>query len=543
MDSFPRTPFSTPLSGSAREAEGRIRNKYQKKRPPALLLALSCALALTCGGLVSCQSAAGGSASDTGEDTPPITGPGIAMAIQYYDTSLNYIEVPTLVPPDGGELDEAASSINQDLEQLAQEYAWVQDSPGEETVYTSQQCLFYPAETDRYLNLVLYQNDGSYGSSGGIRTWCYDKEEQTLVTTQQALELAGLTEDLLCSGLDEYVTNNTNNTLAYALTPVPIQKSAQIQGFRIGGDGHVVFYLSVTTDFVHTDTGGEYDPWWHIYRWENGSFIHYDPASWETVRLVPAEETLSLDPPLWCQWNFAGTGPKGGYHSSAVGPYDSSQEAYAAVLRNLLQNDISPEGGNAHMDPSGDRGMDPPLNSFAVSDVDGDGQEELVLLQSCEIYAGYRGYVLAYDPVSGAVKIALSEFPDLTFYDTRAVAAGWSHNQTRGGRFSPYTLYVYDPSTDTYRNVGSVEAWDRRFSDNHPDDLPFPEELDTSGTGFLYYITDAQTSERVGPVDASVYEAWRDQYLDVDGVLPLTWHALSEENIQALESGTLPANF
>ena len=541
MDSFPRTPFSTPLSGSAREAEGRIRNifQYQKKRPPALLLALSCALALTCGGLVSCQSATGGSASDTGEDTPPITGPGIAMAIQYYDTSLNYIEVPTLVPPDGGELDEAASSINQDLEQLAQEYAWVQDSPGEETVYTSQQCLFYPAETDRYLNLVLYQNDGSYGSSGGIRTWCYDKEEQTLVTTQQALELAGLTEDLLCSGLDEYVTNNTNNTLAYALTPVPIQKSAQIQGFRIGGDGHVVFYLSVTTDFVHTDTGGEYDPWWHIYRWENGSFIHYDPASWETVRLVPAEETLSLDPPLWCQWNFAGTGPKGGYHSSAVGPYDSSQEAYAAVLRNLLQNDISPEGGNAHMDPSGDRGMDPPLNSFAVSDVDGDGQEELVLLQSCEIYAGYRGYVLAYDPVSGAVKIALSEFPDLTFYDTGAVAAGWSHNQTRGGRFSPYTLYVYDPSTDTYRNVGSVEAWDRRFSDNHPDDLPFPEELDTSGTGFLYYITDAQTSERVGPVDASVYEALRDQYLDVDGVLPLTWHALSEENILALESGTL----
>ena len=474
--SLPRSPFSTPLSGSAREAEDRIRNifQYQKKRPPALLLALACALALLCGGLVSCQPPAGGSASDISEDTAPTAGPGIAMAIQYYDTSLNYIEVPTLVPPEGEELDEAAASINQDLEQLAQEYAWVQDSSGEEAVYTSQQCIFYPAETDRYLNLVLYQNDGSYGSSGDIHTWCYDKEEQTLVTTQQALELAGLTEDLLCSSLDQYVTNNTNNTLAYALTPVPIQEPAQIQGFRIGGDGHVVFYLSVTTDFVHTDTGGEYDPWWHIYRWENGSFTHYNPASWETVRLVPAEETLSLDPPLWCQWNFAGTGPKGGYTSSAVGPYDDYQEAYAAVLRNLLQDDISPEGGNAHLDPSGDSGMDPPLNSFAVSDVDGDGQEELVLLQSCEIYVGYRGYVLAYDPVSGAVKIALSGFPDMTFYDTGAVTVRWSHNQTRGGRFSPYTLYVYDTPTDTYRNVGSVEAWDRRFSDNHPDDLPFP---------------------------------------------------------------------
>ena len=43
-------------------------------------------------------------------------------------------------------------------------------------------------------------------------------------------------------------------------------------------------------------------------------------------------------------------------------------------------------------------------------------------------------------------------------------------------------------------------------------------------------------------MDASVYEAWRDQYLDMDGVLPLTWHALSEENIQALERGTLPAS-
>ena len=50
--SLPRSPFSTPLSGSAREAEDRIRNifQYQKKRPPILLLALACALALLCGG-------------------------------------------------------------------------------------------------------------------------------------------------------------------------------------------------------------------------------------------------------------------------------------------------------------------------------------------------------------------------------------------------------------------------------------------------------------------------------------------------------------
>ena len=54
----PNTPFSTPLSGSAREAEDRIRNifQYKKKRPPLLLFILACALALSCGGLVSCES-------------------------------------------------------------------------------------------------------------------------------------------------------------------------------------------------------------------------------------------------------------------------------------------------------------------------------------------------------------------------------------------------------------------------------------------------------------------------------------------------------
>ena len=56
---LPRTPVSTPLSGSARETEIRLRNIFrpQKRRPPALLLALAAALVLLCGGLVSCQNA------------------------------------------------------------------------------------------------------------------------------------------------------------------------------------------------------------------------------------------------------------------------------------------------------------------------------------------------------------------------------------------------------------------------------------------------------------------------------------------------------
>jgi len=52
-----RTPFSTALSGSARETERRIRNIFlwKKKRPPALVLALAALVIVLCGSLVSCQ--------------------------------------------------------------------------------------------------------------------------------------------------------------------------------------------------------------------------------------------------------------------------------------------------------------------------------------------------------------------------------------------------------------------------------------------------------------------------------------------------------
>ena len=52
---IPRTPLSTPLSGSARETEIRLKNIFSgpKKRPPALFLALMFAACLLCGNLVS----------------------------------------------------------------------------------------------------------------------------------------------------------------------------------------------------------------------------------------------------------------------------------------------------------------------------------------------------------------------------------------------------------------------------------------------------------------------------------------------------------
>ena len=84
---FPKTYFSTPLSGSARAAEGRIRNVFQtnKKRPPMWLMALCAAVCLLCPSLVSCQSAQAvqnppevprPGASAPGDALPEAPGPG-----------------------------------------------------------------------------------------------------------------------------------------------------------------------------------------------------------------------------------------------------------------------------------------------------------------------------------------------------------------------------------------------------------------------------------------------------------------------------------
>ena len=70
---IPSTPFSTPLSGSARVTELRLRNIISgpKKRPPVLFLALVFAVCIFCGNLVSCNVAEAEKPSQPGDVSLP----------------------------------------------------------------------------------------------------------------------------------------------------------------------------------------------------------------------------------------------------------------------------------------------------------------------------------------------------------------------------------------------------------------------------------------------------------------------------------------
>ena len=109
--SLPRTPFSTSLSGSARETETRIRSIFSppKKRPPVLLLAVIFAACLLCGNLVSCQVAEGaGTASDTSR---PGTDSSAGQAVQV----LSHIVSEWLLDEPFAELTQEEAARLQDL--------------------------------------------------------------------------------------------------------------------------------------------------------------------------------------------------------------------------------------------------------------------------------------------------------------------------------------------------------------------------------------------------------------------------------------------
>ncbi|WP_294511591.1 hypothetical protein [uncultured Intestinimonas sp.] len=206
---------------------------------------------------------------------------------------------------------------------------------------------------------------------------------------------------------------------------------------------------------------------------------------------------------------------------------------YAQVLTTLLDENLLPGEIN---DPAGYTGTVAEReamteNQFAVCDVDGDGREELVIQYiTANMVAGMQALIYDTDE-NGRLHLQFSEFPNLTFYDNGAIQAGWSHNQGLAGGFWPYTLYVYDPESDLYRDVGSVDAWSRDYQPQN-----YPADTDTSGTGFVYYVYRDMGTEYglLSPVDESEYLQWREEYLAGAAELELPWQSLTAEHIQTL---------
>lgn len=208
---------------------------------------------------------------------------------------------------------------------------------------------------------------------------------------------------------------------------------------------------------------------------------------------------------------------------------EAARSAYRAALENLLNNRVLPSGAAYEAAP-GD-GM--AENRFAVYDVDMDGKEELLLAYASAYTAGEGAQIYAYDGGAGALRTELEEYPQLTFYDNGMIRADWSHNQGLAGSFWPYSLYRYDPDADSYVLAGMVDAWDKAFTKTGADGAPFPDDIDVSGSGFVYYIMTGGAYEKTPPVDAADYQAWYDGYMHGASEITVPYLPLTAENIEA----------
>ena len=304
---MPRTPFSTGLSGSARETEIRLRNIFSgpKKRPPLPFLILMFAIAIFCGNLVSCRQ------------RPPE--PSLLMETQYYDSYGNYVEIPVLALPAGQE-NEAVEAINTALNDLRGEYAQLDSRTG--TDARENQCLFYPSTTDRYLNLLFFRSRFTTDlNTGHVFSLVYDRKEGTLVSAGDALALAGLNEKALLDQVAEQMKPEMNpEGQGYQIA----LHRLTLEGFRVKADGQPVFYLTGRMDDVDDAVLDAVSGADQLFIWEDRAVTVYDQYSLNAP-LVPAEETDRLDPPLWNQWYFAGEEPVGGFvpvDTPSPEPYD-----------------------------------------------------------------------------------------------------------------------------------------------------------------------------------------------------------------------------
>ena len=200
--------------------------------------------------------------------------------------------------------------------------------------------------------------------------------------------------------------------------------------------------------------------------------------------------------------------------------------AFGKALWDIYQKGVLPDG--SALDYNGMEAAQ--NNAFAITDIDGDGKEELLLLWDHAVMAGMECTVLGYD--GEAVYAELSVFPSLRFYDNGAVEADWSHNQGLAGDFWPYDVYRYDEKSDTYRYAGGVDAWDRKR-----EKTGFPAGVDADGDGMVYYLLPpdwAGQYEKAELVDGDAYERWRSGYFSGAQEQTVAFQQLTEENIAAL---------
>lgn len=196
-------------------------------------------------------------------------------------------------------------------------------------------------------------------------------------------------------------------------------------------------------------------------------------------------------------------------------------EQYRQVLRDILEQQVFPNGLELGYDDT-----DLSLNKFAVTDIDEDGKQELLIVYTTTYYGGNTLMVYDYSEDTGELREELRAFPGVSFLGGGMAKANMSHNHSDSFNVWPYSVYVYDFTGDRYLPAYQISGWEKELK---PDG--FPEEVDADGDGLIYIISDANDHSLTLYEDTREYERWaRHMSLDGEAVF-IPWKSLTDENI------------
>lgn len=204
--------------------------------------------------------------------------------------------------------------------------------------------------------------------------------------------------------------------------------------------------------------------------------------------------------------------------------------AFGKALWDVYQQGILPDG--SALEYLGIEGTAD--NQFAITDIDGDGRDELILEWTNASMAGMC--VVIYEYQDDEWRKEFGAFPAIRVYDNGIIEADASHNHTLAGRFWPFSVYRYDVESDTYLYTEFVDAWDKEIYAVNGAGENFPQEHDLDKDGLLYYIFSGDWNGKYDNAimfDGAEYESWRKAYLKGANEIEVPYQKLTEENIAA----------
>ena len=161
-------------------------------------------------------------------------------------------------------------------------------------------------------------------------------------------------------------------------------------------------------------------------------------------------------------------------------------------------------------------------NTYAITDIDGDGYEELIINYSTASMAGMFAAIYGYNPETDTLTQEFVSFPSVTFYDNGIIKADSSHNHSYGELW-PFGLYQYDADTDSYKQIGYADSWSKELAATYYDysseqELPFQDDLDTDKDGILYNIQEGSLENYTWNYEdyhynEADYQKWYNSYL------------------------------